>query len=273
MSVDTPSVSLDMLSTRLGTAEDELLTALNKRTLAAKHLRDALTGEGNPLSMSIITSLERMARQGQTLAAADLLIRWGVEFPLDMREAGLERVLVTGAEPLRIFDQARSIFGHQVSMTFEKDPRDTLTFCLEQDATVGVLGWMTQAASGQWWPALNESRFHGLRIIGGWPVLGGEAPLAAIVSKGPLDKTETGHSVLIAHDDQHKLQRIFGELDLQTDEFARARSLVLFKTSVSLPENDPRLKAARTAGLDGLRVVGTLPDWTEASHGAAGAIS
>ncbi|MAK61396.1 MAG: hypothetical protein CMK09_10485 [Ponticaulis sp.] len=271
MSEETPSVSLDMLATRLGKAEDELLVALEKRTMAAKYLRDALEGDGNPLSMAIITSLERMALQGQTGNLDELLLRWAVEFQMVMADVGLERVFVTGSEPLRIFDQARSIFGHRVPMSFEKDPRDTLTFCLEQPSTAGVLGWMTQAGSGQWWPALNESRYHDLRIIGGWPVIGGEAPLAAIVSKGPLTRTTTGHSVLMAHDDQHRLKRIFSDLELETSEFARARSLVLFKLSVSLSETDPRLTSARSAGLDGLRVVGTLPDWTEASHGQTGA--
>lgn len=259
MSEEHSSVSLEMLKTRLTSAEADVLTALSKRTLAAQHLRTAMMGDGNQLAMTILGCLERLAEQSRTHDPAELKLRWGIEFQLEMLQVGLERVLVSGSEPLRIFDTARSIFGLQIPMSFEADMRDTLTACAEDEATVGVLGWMTLAGSGQWWPSLNESRYHNLRIIGGWPVFGAEAPYAAVVTKGPLSLAGCDKTILIAHDDHLRLKKIMAEVELNPTEYSRARSLVLFELPMSIAENDPRLKEARSLGLDGLRVVGRLP--------------
>ena len=258
MSEEHGSVSLDMLKARLTAAEREVLSALSKRTLAAQYLRNAIVGDGNPLAMTIVACLERLADQAKTDDPAELRLRWSIEFQLEMLQVGLTRVLVSGAEPLRIFDNARNIFGQQIPMSFEADPRDALTAVMEDESSVGVLGWMALPGSGQWWPILNESRYHGLRIIGGWPVLGVDSPYAAIVSQGPISEMAGDRTILIAHDDHHRLKKILSEFELEPIEMARARSLVLFELPMSLAEDDPRLKSARSQGLDGLRVVGTL---------------
>ncbi|MAP95259.1 MAG: hypothetical protein CMK07_09950 [Ponticaulis sp.] len=259
MSEDKQGVSLEMLETRLNTAEANVVSALKARSVASRHLLMALQGEGNTIAMTVVSSLSRLARQAKATDQSQLLLRWGVEFLIDMHVSGLEQVCVSGAEPIRIFDQARSMFGHQIPMQFEKDPRDTLQSCADKDSCVGVLGWMTQAGSGQWWPMLNESKYHDLRIIGGWPIVLADAPYAAIVARGPLADTPNTRTLLMAHDDHLRLKKIFGELGLYPHELSRARSLVLFEISESMAESDPRLTAAREAGLDGLRVVGSLP--------------
>ena len=259
MSEDKQRVSLDMLETRLKDAETDLVTAIRRRAVASEHLRTAMIGNGNPTAMTILANLERIMRQSATTNHNELLLRWGVEFQVDLIATGLERIMVTGPEQMRIWDQSRGLFGHQLPMTFESDPRETLTAIADSDNTVGVMGWVAIAGSGQWWPVLNESRYHNLRIIGAWPVLGNQSPNIAIVAKGPVTEHAGCRTLFIAHDDHHKVSKIFGELGLKVSEFARARTLVLFETPVSISENDPRLKTARAAGLDGLRVVGSLP--------------
>lgn len=266
MSEEKSSVSLEMLKARLTSAEADLLTALSKRTLAAQYLRNAMVGDGNLLAMTVMGCLERLADQSRSHDPAELKLRWGIEFQLEMLQVGLKRVLVSGSEPIKIFDNARSIFGLEIPMSFEADMRDTLTACAEDDHTVGVLGWMTLAGSGQWWPSLNESKYHSLRIIGGWPVFGTDAPYAAIVTKGPIAQAESDKTILIAHDDHLRLRKIMAEVELNPTEYSRARSLVLFELPTPISENDPRLKEARSLGLDGLRVVGRLPKNNLTTH-------
>lgn len=259
MSDDHKSVSLDMLETRLRDAENDLVSAIKKRATAGDHMRAALKGNGDAVAMGVLTGLERLLRQSARMDDAELMLRWNVEFQVDMFNAGLQKVIVSGSEPLRIWDQARNMFGHAVPMQFDKDQRENLTLCADSEGTVGVMGWMTSAGSGQWWPILNETRYHDLRIIGAWPIFSDETPYAAIVAKGPLAELDGCRTLMIAHDDHHKVERIFAGLDLEITELSRARTLVLFEAPKSIAEDDPRLAAARTAGLDGLRVVGSLP--------------
>lgn len=273
MSEDTQGVSLDMLETRLKEAEAELVTAMKKRALASTHLRSAMNQTGSPVAMGIVAALDRFTRQAATTNHHELLLRWAVEFQVDLFEAGLEKVCVSGSEPLRIWDQARNLFGHQVPMQFDNDQRENLNRCADEPGTVGVLGWMTSAGSGQWWPTLNESRYQDLRIIGSWPVLDEAQPYAAIVARGPIAELPGCRTLLMSHDDHHRVQRIFKEMDLQVNELSRARSLVMFEVPASLPEDDARVAAARTAGLDGLRVVGSLPGHVHAANDDAPAMA
>ena len=259
MSDDHKSVSLDMLETRLRDAEAELIAAIKKRAVAGEHMRVALRGQGDGVAMGVLTGLERLLRQSAKANNSELLLRWGVEFQIDMFAAGLQKVMVSGSEPLRIWDHARSLFGHEVPMQFDKDQRENLTVCADVEGAVGVLGWMTSAGSGQWWPILNETRYHDLRIVGAWPIFSDETPYAAVVAKGPLSELDGCRTLMMAHDDHHRVQRIFASQDLAVTELSRARTLVLFEVPASVAEDDPRISAARNAGLDGLRVVGSLP--------------
>lgn len=259
MNEDNHIVSLDMLEAQLTGAEDRVSAALLKRAQAAKHLRDALRSDGDPLSMTIMSALTRIETLYDGQNQHELLVRWASEFPLDTRLFGLEHVQVSGAEPVKIWDHARAIFGHLVPMTFKTDYRDVLTHCIENTGRAGVLGWITLAGSGQWWPTLNETKYHDLRITGSWPIISKEKPYAAIVTRGPLANTVRGKSLIIAHDDLHRLDKVCAEIGLPATELSRARSLVLFETSASISESDARLKMARTAGLESMRVVGHLP--------------
>ncbi len=97
MSDDQQRVSLDMLETRLREAERELVAAIQKRARAGAQLRTALRGQGVALAMAVMTCLERLKRQSAKLDLAELMLRWHVEFPLDMYDAGLQNVIVSGA--------------------------------------------------------------------------------------------------------------------------------------------------------------------------------
>ena len=267
MSEDRNRVSLDMLKARLSSAEDDVVSALQKRVTASRHLRNALSGDGHPVAMGITAALERLTEQALTRNHDELLLRWTVEFQLDMFDLGVEQVFVSGTEPLRIFDFARQMFGHNIPMHFDTDARETLSSLIDRPESVGIMGWMAHAGAGQWWPVLNETRYHSLRIVGSWPVIGADAPYAAILSRGPLEPTRSGRSLLIAHDDHHRLQRIVQGLEFNVKELARARSLVLFELDTMIEENDPRLKEGRAAGLDGLRVVGAVRTDSLATNG------
>lgn len=262
MSEENHSVSLDMLKSQLATMETHLVEALSKRAQAARHLLDIVAHDANAQATAILSGLETLADLPAD-AQKKALKTWPASFPADMESCGLAKVYVSGSEPIRVWDQARAIFGHSVPMHFDNDPREVLTHCMDQENTVAVLGWMTLAASGQWWPVLNESRYHDLKIIGAWPVAGPDTPYAAIVGRGPIPADIGRSTILMAHDDHHKVSRIFSEFDLHVREFGRARSLVLFEIPARLSDNDTRIKAAKTAGLDGLRVVGALPDYKQ----------
>ncbi len=258
MSKDNYAVSLDMLRSQLLAMENAVDEALQKRRQSARQLRELVTSDANPAAMTILTALDTLARTPEA-ARTNALRRWSTCFPDDMTDIGLRQVFVSGSETIRIWDQARAIFGHRVGMELQADPREVLTACQENEDCVGVLGWMTHAGSGQWWPILNETRYHSLRIIGAWPVFGEDKPSAAVIANGPIKAGVGKSTILIAHDDHHKVDRIFAEHDLPVSEFGRARSLVLFEIPAGFDEEDPRLDAARKAGLDGLRVVGALP--------------
>lgn len=258
MSDDNHSVSLDMLHSQLTTLDGILKETLRKRRTVNRQLQDLLTGKNNPLAVSVLSSLQKLSVLKDDDQTSALQV-WPSVFPGDAMSAGLQRVFVSGSEPLRIWDQARALFGHDVAMSFETDPREALNFCADQPNAILVLGWMTLAGSGQWWPVLNESRFHHLKITGVWPVCKTCSPYAAVVGHGPLNEPIGRSTVLIAHDDHHKVSRIFAEFDLKVHEFGRARSLVLFEVDERIAEDDARIKAAKSAGLDGLRVVGALP--------------
>lgn len=262
MSEDNHSISLDMLKSQLAAMENNLGEALTKRRQAARHLRDHLTHGADPVATTLLTSLNALAGMSEDEQRKALHV-WPTTFPDDMAACGLNKVYVSGSEPIRIWDQARAIFGHTVSMHFDNDPREVLTNCMEQDQCVGVVGWMTLAGSGQWWPVLNESRYHDLRIVGAWPVTGQTQPYAAIIAKGPLNIDIGASTLMIAHDDHHKVERIFADFELPVYEFGRARSLVLFEIPERVRAEDPRLKAAKASGLDGLRIVGALPRYNQ----------
>lgn len=255
MSDENQSVSPDMLVARLMNADQSVKAALETRDAAFSHLNDLLSVKSSVLTATILSNLDFLAKNNPIDVQ-----NWTNTLPRDAVKVGLSKVVVSGSEPIKTWDQARALFGHMVDMTVESDPRDVLTQCIEDQNTAGVVGWITSAGSGQWWPMMNESKFHDLRITGAWPVSKDEPPLAAIIAKGPID-IQLGHStLLIAHDDHHRVGRAFGEMDLPVHELSRARSLVLFQIPHRIEESDPRLQAAKVSGLDGLRVVGALPN-------------
>ena len=262
MSDDKHKAGLEMLRSQLAVMETGVEQALQKRAQAARQLREALSASGDLLSMSMLSSLDRLAAVPVD-QRGPVLQRWSAEFPADMVACGLQKVIVSGGEPLRMWDHARSMFGHAMPMSVENDPRDVLNMCAERDDCVGVFGWLSLVGALQWWPAFNEKRFHNLRIIGAWPLGDKDVPYTSILARGPLGPEVGASTLLIAHDDHHKVGKIFSDVGIEGRELGRLQTLVLFEAMECFPEDDIRLKAAKLAGLDGLRVIGALPAYSQ----------
>lgn len=259
MTDQTDPLNVDMLRTQIAALDETMQEALARRTRLVGHLAPLIGDGANNLATVIMDGLgEEVLSEGTHVQSG-----WSNAFALATQAAGLAKVMVSHSEPLRIWDSARAIFGHDVPMLHDSDPREVLSAVVEQHDTVGVLGWMPSAGSGQWWPILNESRYHTLRIIGAWPVADQEGPFSAVVANGPLSVKTGRKTIFIAHDDQHKVGRIFSEFDLTVKEFGRARSLVLFEVDERMADDDARIKGARMGGLDGLRIVGALPAYQD----------
>jgi hypothetical protein len=109
---------------------------------------------------------------------------------------------------------------------------------------------------------LNETRYQDHRIHAGWPNLPGEdapAPKTAIIARKQLSPSGADDIFAIAHDDIHDANRIMRLVELPGEVVSRVRSLALIKIRGYIDDADSRLEAARSEGLDGLRIVGVLP--------------
>lgn len=155
---------------------------------------------------------------------------------------------------------ARGYVGFATPVIEAAEVREALERADAGKGELACLPWPEHAGPGQWWPMLNENRFRGLAILDGWPRWpGGGAPRAAMVGRAPVRGSGADDTLLTAHDDRHDAERLLAEAGLVGEIAARARSLVLIRLKEFAGEADPRLDAARSAGLDGLRVIGVLP--------------
>ena len=109
---------------------------------------------------------------------------------------------------------------------------------------------------------LNESRFHDLKIVAGWPALPTTTPgipQVAIVGRLPIESSGDDEMLASAHDDHWTAEKLLAEVGLKAEVVTRARSLALIRIAEYVAPDDRRIELARLAGLDALRVVGVRP--------------
>ncbi len=175
---------------------------------------------------------------------------------------GLKAVYVAGGDPALMIDGARGYFGFAPKLIQTLEVRDALQKAVETAGVLACVPWPEQAGAGQWWPMLNEQRFRDLSIVVGWPALPGapEAmPRVAVVGRVPVEPSGDDDMLATVHDDRMEAANILKAAGLKGDVVARARSLALIRFPEFVSADDPRLAAAREAGLDGLRIVGVRP--------------
>ncbi|MBI1339005.1 hypothetical protein GC169_02175 [bacterium] len=173
---------------------------------------------------------------------------------------GVVSVLTCGGDLGILNEAARGYFGFACDVSPVAEIREALERAELGKGEIACLPWPELAGAGQWWPMLNENRFRNLAILDGWPRWNGSgAPRAAIVYRGAPQPSGDDDTLATAHDDRHAAEQHLAEAGLVGQVTARARSLVLLRLREYVAPDDPRLDAARRAGLDGLRVVGVLP--------------
>lgn len=170
-------------------------------------------------------------------------------------------VAVAGPQPIKVWDQARFMFGPQAALMLRPDVRASLEAVLDGTTRYAVLDFPDGTGAGGWWPMLAESRFSRLRIHSGTslPCSGVERPEAVVVGRGPLGPSGKDDSLVVALDERHQAERALVQAGVDGEVRARARAFVLMRVQGHLADDDPRLGALARNGLDGVRVTGTFP--------------
>ena len=242
-------------------AEDSLLSAIAERWRVL--LQEAAENPGGPAF-----NPAREAAAGRRLAQAgagappDVIARLWRQFCGDMAAARGLKAYVGGGEVGQTMLGARGYFGFGAHMQPAVEIRDALEKASEVPGIMAVLPWPEHAGAGQWWPMLNEHRFHDLNIVAGWPSLPGAAgdiPRVAIVGRMPIEPSGDDEMLATVHDDAREAERIIRKHVVECEVTARARSLALVRLKGYVAPDDRRLDMARQQGLDGLRIVGVRP--------------
>jgi hypothetical protein len=208
--------------------------------------------------------MRRLCREAAAAGApADAVARIWRSICGDVAVArGLKAVYVAGGDMTLTLEAGRSYFGFGPDLIPLVGVRDALERTLAEPGAVACIPWPEHAGSGQWWPMLNESKFHDLMIIAGWPSLPGksdEMPRVAIIGKTAIEPSGDDDTLVTAHDDHWTADKRLGEVGLRAEVVARARSLALMRISEYVAPDDRRIDLLRNAGLDGLRVIGVRP--------------
>lgn len=208
--------------------------------------------------------LRRLARDGAAEGMpADAVARIWRSLCGDMAVArGLKSVYVAGGDVTLSVEAARGYFGFAPNVVPLVGIRDALERTVAQQGALACVPWPEHAGAGQWWPILNENKFHPLVIVGGWPSLPGspdETPKIAIVGRLSVEASGEDDTLAMAHDDHWTADKRLQELGLKAEVVARARSLALIRIPEFVAVDDRRIDLARKAGLDGLRIVGVRP--------------
>ncbi len=175
---------------------------------------------------------------------------------------GVKSVRIAGGDNTSHVNAARGLFGYATPLVQAADPREALEAIAEEEGGIACLPWPELPGAGQWWPMLNESRFKHMRILAGWPNLPGHDASSletAIIAPRTMAPSGKDHMLAIARDDLHHANRAFRDAEIEGEVVARVRSLALIKIYSFMPENDSRLDVLRDNGLDGVRIVGVLP--------------
>lgn len=174
---------------------------------------------------------------------------------------GLKHVFVAGGDMSLTLEAGRSYFGFAPDLVPLVNVRDALERVAITPGTLACVPWPEHAGGGQWWPMMNENRYHGLSIVAGWPSLAGGDPMprVAIVGKLPMEPSGDDDTLVTAHDDHWTADKRLADVGINAEVVARARSLALLRVPEYIAPDDRRIELVRKAGLDGLRVVGVRP--------------
>ena len=196
-------------------------------------------------------------------APADAVARMWRSLCGDVAAArGLKAVYVAGGDVSLTLEAGRAYFGFGPDLQPVVGIRDALERIATIPGTLACVPWPEHAGGGQWWPMLNETRFHDLRIIAGWPALPSapsETPQIAIVGRLPVEPSGDDETLATAHDDHWTADKRLAEVGIRAEVVTRARSLALIRIPEFIAPDDRRIDLARLAGLDGLRVIGVRP--------------
>lgn len=243
------------------TAEDAILTAIAERWRVL--LQEAAENPGGPaFNPAREAAAGRRLVQAGAGAPPDVVARLWRQFCGDMAAARGLKAYVAGGDIGQTMLGGRGYFGFGAHMVQTVEIRDALEKASETPGIIAVLPWPEHAGAGQWWPMLNEHRFHDLSIVAGWPSLpgsGGDIPRVAIVGRLPIEPSGDDEMLATVHDDAREAERLIKKHVVDCEVTARARSLALVRLKGYVAPDDRRLDAARQAGLDGLRIVGVRP--------------
>lgn len=256
----------DQIHAEIAAADEALIQAFIRRSRAVRRLRETRAGDEDVISADLAADaamVRRFASETPEDMPADAIARiCRAVIGEAVQTQGIRAVRFAGGDEATLVNAARGYFGYSANLVEATDPREALEAVEEEKGVVACLPWPELSGAGQWWPMLNENRFSDLRILAGWPNLPGQdASLleTAIVARKALSPSGADDMFAIAHDDLYEAERIVKAAGMTGEVVARVRSLALIKLEGFVAEDDSRLAAARSDGLEGMRIIGVLP--------------
>lgn len=242
--------------------EAALLQAMSTRWFRMLHELASARNEPAFEPARDAAAARRLARASKSTMPAETAVRVFRAFAGDMMKArGLKAVVIAGGNPAQVIQGARDYFGYGAPLVETQELREAMERVEISNDVVACLPWPELAGGGQWWPMLNENRFHCISIHCGWPNLPdvAETPQVAVLSRLPIKPSGDDDMLATGHDDTRSAVRFLAEAGLTGEVLARARSLTLMRIHGYVAPDDPRLEFARRSGLDSLRIVGVQP--------------
>lgn len=260
-----PEQAMEAIRAEIDRIDETILSLVGERLRAADTVAGLKANAAGPPIRAgrEVKMLRRLISRAQAPIERELVVElWRALISAGLRRQRVVDVYVGGGrgEPTRMFDVARRHFGARARIQHLPEPQLALQKVVEKPHdSVAVTPWPAAPGVGSWWPALSESRFHALRLIGALPVLGpiDEDPTAAVFAA--CDNEEAGDDItlLLAFDPHHRLQRALKEVDLVGRELGRSEPRVIVRIEGFLSPNDPRAAALDGHGLDNARVLGS----------------
>ena len=210
-----------------------------------------------------ITMLRRLVAAAPSHMERDLVVElWRALIAANVRRQRVVDVVVGGGrgDPTRLFDIARRHFGARARIQHVGEPQAALQKAAEKpEECVAVTPWPTAPGVGSWWPALSESRFAKLHLIGGLPVSGapGADPEACVFAAADAEEAGQDVTLILAFDSHHRAQRALKEAGLEGREVARSEPRIILRVDGFVGAHDPRAAALTGQGLEGVRVIGS----------------
>jgi chorismate mutase len=264
-----PPDKLEAIRAEIDAIDRAMLDLLAARASFAQQLVEAKGGSTSGQILRPAREVKMMRRLLGTAPATvghDVVVEiWRALISANIRRQCALEILSggAGAEGLRLFDLSRRHFGGAAKIQRQDEPRNVLAQALDRPEVVGVLPWPGGSGSGNWWAILGETRYRGLSIIAGLPLVPerlGDDPEAALVVNGAvLEAAGRDETFGIALDKHHRVQRALGEAGLTGREVGRSRDqAVLIRIEGHIGPDDRRLPLLSRGGLDGFRVVGSF---------------